>query len=83
MPVAHVDLFRLESLEGEDPALLDDYLDGGARSRSWSGRGAALPWLELERVALRVELAHAAGTGARLRAAGSAGAPCWTRCVAA
>jgi tRNA threonylcarbamoyladenosine biosynthesis protein TsaE len=26
VPVAHVDLYRLEGLEGEDPALLDDYL---------------------------------------------------------
>ncbi len=25
-PVSHLDLFRLPSLEGEDPALLDDYL---------------------------------------------------------
>jgi len=27
-PVAHVDLFRLETLEGEDPGLLLDYIDG-------------------------------------------------------
>ena len=27
LPVAHLDLYRLESLEAEDPALLDDYLD--------------------------------------------------------
>ena len=26
VPVAHLDLYRLEGLEGEDPALLDDYL---------------------------------------------------------
>src|SRR3954462_2304377 len=26
--VAHLDLYRLESLEDEDPALLDDYLTG-------------------------------------------------------
>jgi tRNA threonylcarbamoyladenosine biosynthesis protein TsaE len=27
LPVAHLDLYRLESLEAEDPALLDDYLE--------------------------------------------------------
>ena len=26
LPVSHLDLYRLEDLEGEDPALLDDYL---------------------------------------------------------
>ena len=26
LPVSHLDLYRLEGLEGEDPALLDDYL---------------------------------------------------------
>jgi tRNA threonylcarbamoyladenosine biosynthesis protein TsaE len=26
-PVSHLDLYRLAGLEGEDPALLDDYLD--------------------------------------------------------
>jgi tRNA threonylcarbamoyladenosine biosynthesis protein TsaE len=26
LPVAHLDLYRLEGLDGEDPALLDDYL---------------------------------------------------------
>lgn len=27
-PVAHLDLHRLQTLEGEDPALLDDYVTG-------------------------------------------------------
>jgi tRNA threonylcarbamoyladenosine biosynthesis protein TsaE len=27
LPVSHLDLYRLGALEGEDPALLDDYLD--------------------------------------------------------
>ncbi|HEY2335543.1 MAG TPA: tRNA (adenosine(37)-N6)-threonylcarbamoyltransferase complex ATPase subunit type 1 TsaE, partial [Solirubrobacterales bacterium] len=26
LPVSHLDLYRLEGLDGEDPALLDDYL---------------------------------------------------------
>jgi tRNA threonylcarbamoyladenosine biosynthesis protein TsaE len=27
LPISHLDLYRLAGLEGEDPALLDDYLD--------------------------------------------------------
>jgi tRNA threonylcarbamoyladenosine biosynthesis protein TsaE len=27
LPISHLDLYRLGGLEGEDPALLDDYLD--------------------------------------------------------
>jgi tRNA threonylcarbamoyladenosine biosynthesis protein TsaE len=27
LPVAHLDLYRLEALDREDPALLDDYLE--------------------------------------------------------
>jgi tRNA threonylcarbamoyladenosine biosynthesis protein TsaE len=30
LPISHLDLYRLGGLEGEDPALLDDYLDGGS-----------------------------------------------------
>lgn len=30
LPVSHLDLYRLGGLEGEDPALLDDYLDAGS-----------------------------------------------------
>ena len=42
VPVSHLDLFRLETLEGEDPALLDDYLDarGGRVRRVAGGRSA-------------------------------------------
>ena len=29
-PISHLDLFRLESLEGEDPGLIDDYLTADA-----------------------------------------------------
>ena len=36
LPVAHLDLYRLEDLETEDPALLDDYL-GPAESPLSSG----------------------------------------------
>src|SRR4051794_24137484 len=55
VPVAHLDLYRVEGLEGEDPGLLDDYLTGDAVVFiEWPV--AAEP--ELERVAMRVELAH-------------------------
>ena len=53
--VAHLDLYRLGSLAGEDPALLDDYLT--------PDRVAFLEWPEaaepaLDRVAARVRLEH-------------------------
>jgi tRNA threonylcarbamoyladenosine biosynthesis protein TsaE len=53
--VAHLDLYRLRSLAGEDPALLDDYLT--------PSRVAFLEWPEaaapaLDRVAARVRLEH-------------------------
>jgi tRNA threonylcarbamoyladenosine biosynthesis protein TsaE len=58
VPVAHLDLYRLEGLEGEDPALLDDYLgDDTITLIEWPQ--AAAP--ELERVRTRVEIRHAGG----------------------
>lgn len=30
LPVSHLDLYRLDGLEDEDPALLDDYLDAAS-----------------------------------------------------
>jgi tRNA threonylcarbamoyladenosine biosynthesis protein TsaE len=69
IPVSHVDLFRLESLEGEDPALLADYLAPGAVVFvEWPA--AAAPELESERVALRVRLSHLGGNRRHLRVAG-------------
>ncbi|HEY6780809.1 MAG TPA: tRNA (adenosine(37)-N6)-threonylcarbamoyltransferase complex ATPase subunit type 1 TsaE [Thermoleophilaceae bacterium] len=55
--VAHLDLYRLGSLAGEDPALLDDYLT--------PERVAFLEWPELaeptlERIAARVRIEHVA-----------------------
>lgn len=54
--VSHLDLYRLESMEGEDPELLDDYLG--------SGRIAFVEWPEvagstLLDARLHVTLAHA------------------------
>jgi tRNA threonylcarbamoyladenosine biosynthesis protein TsaE len=55
LPVSHLDLYRLQGLEDEDPGLLDDYLTGDAIVFvEWPV--AAEPMLE--RIALRVELAH-------------------------
>ncbi|HET7119681.1 MAG TPA: tRNA (adenosine(37)-N6)-threonylcarbamoyltransferase complex ATPase subunit type 1 TsaE [Solirubrobacterales bacterium] len=55
LPVAHLDLYRLQTLEGEDPALLDDYLGtGGVAFVEWPAAGAE----RLGRPALEVRLAH-------------------------
>jgi tRNA threonylcarbamoyladenosine biosynthesis protein TsaE len=56
VPVSHLDLFRLSSLEGEDPGLLDDYLTPDAIAFvEWPA--AAEP--ELERIAVRVRIDYA------------------------
>lgn len=58
VPVAHLDLYRLDGLEGEDPALLDDYIGPDAVAFiEWPA--VATP--ELERVTARVEIRHAGG----------------------
>jgi tRNA threonylcarbamoyladenosine biosynthesis protein TsaE len=57
-PVSHLDLYRLESLEGEEPALLDDYLGGeGVAFVEWPAVGIE----RLGRPALEIRLAHAGG----------------------
>ena len=61
--IAHLDLYRLSSLGGEDPALLDDYLT--------PDRIAFVEWPEvagpeLGRVAARVRLEHAGGDRRRV-----------------
>jgi tRNA threonylcarbamoyladenosine biosynthesis protein TsaE len=55
MPVSHLDLYRLASLDDEDPALLDDYLRADAVAFvEWPGAGEG--WLG--RPALEVRLEH-------------------------
>jgi tRNA threonylcarbamoyladenosine biosynthesis protein TsaE len=55
LPVAHLDLYRLQSLEDEDPALLDDYLrPDGVAFVEWPGAGEG----RLGRPALEVRLVH-------------------------
>jgi tRNA threonylcarbamoyladenosine biosynthesis protein TsaE len=56
--VAHLDLYRLESLAGEDPALLDDYLTPD-RIAFVEWPGIAEP--AIDRVAARVTLEHRGG----------------------
>ena len=63
VPVAHLDLYRLGSLEGEDPALLEDYLTGD--------RVGFVEWPEtatdaFQDVAARVHLEHLGGDRRRI-----------------
>ena len=56
--VAHLDLYRLASLAGEDPALLEDYLTPARVGFvEWPGAGEG----QFERVAARVALEHRGG----------------------
>jgi tRNA threonylcarbamoyladenosine biosynthesis protein TsaE len=64
--VAHLDLFRLGSLAGEDPALLDDYL---TPQRVGFVEWPAVAEPALERVAARVLLEHAGGDRRRITVA--------------
>lgn len=63
LPVSHLDLYRLRSLEGEDPALLDDYLGpDGVAFVEWPAAGAE----RLGRPALQIRLEHAGGEHRRV-----------------
>jgi tRNA threonylcarbamoyladenosine biosynthesis protein TsaE len=63
VPVAHVDLYRLDRLDAEDPALLDDYLDPGSVAFvEWPERaGAAVP-----DGSVRVRIEHLGGDRRRI-----------------
>ena len=58
LPVSHLDLYRLASIEDEDPALLDDYL---GPDRVAFVEWPALAETRLARRALEVRLRHAGG----------------------
>lgn len=63
LPVSHLDLYRLQTLEGEDPALLDDYLGAdGVAFVEWPDAGAG----RFGRPALEVRLRHAGGERRRI-----------------
>jgi tRNA threonylcarbamoyladenosine biosynthesis protein TsaE len=64
LPVAHLDLYRLESLDVEDPALLDDYLSpDGVAFIEWPA--VALPTLAGRRV-IAIRLDHVGGDRRRI-----------------
>lgn len=55
LPVSHLDLYRLQDLEGEDPALLEDYLGSDSVAFvEWPGAGSD----RLGRPALEVRLTY-------------------------
>ena len=63
LEVAHLDLYRLDSLKSEDPGVLDDYLT--------SERVAFVEWPAggepaFERIAARVQLEHLGGDRRRV-----------------
>lgn len=63
LPVSHLDLYRLQSLEGEDPALLEDYLrPDGVAFVEWPAAGEG----RIDRPALEVRLAHAGEESRRI-----------------
>jgi tRNA threonylcarbamoyladenosine biosynthesis protein TsaE len=63
LPVAHVDLYRLDSLAGEDPALLADYLGPDLVTfLEWPERAGAAS----RDVAWRVRLEHLGGDQRRV-----------------
>ena len=64
VPVSHLDLYRVASLEDEEPGLLDDYLGPDAVAFiEWPDRAGA----GLERVTATVEIEHAGGDRRRIR----------------
>ncbi|HWM62493.1 MAG TPA: tRNA (adenosine(37)-N6)-threonylcarbamoyltransferase complex ATPase subunit type 1 TsaE [Solirubrobacterales bacterium] len=64
VPVSHLDLYRLGGLGGEEPALLDDYLDAGSVAFvEWPA--VAEPELGGRKV-LDVRLSHAGGDRRRV-----------------
>jgi tRNA threonylcarbamoyladenosine biosynthesis protein TsaE len=66
LEIAHLDLYRLDSLAGEDPSLLDDYL---TLERIGFVEWPAIGEPALERVAARVRLEHAGGDRRRVKVA--------------
>jgi tRNA threonylcarbamoyladenosine biosynthesis protein TsaE len=65
VPVSHIDLFRLETLSGEDPGLLAEYLAPDTISFvEWPD--AAYAGLDPERIALRVRIEHLGGDRRRI-----------------
>lgn len=62
VPVAHLDLFRLHDLGGEDPGLLADYIEPGSIAFvEWPEVGGDEPALEASGSVVAIEIRHAGG----------------------
>lgn len=67
LPVAHIDLFRVENLEAEDPDLLSDYVRPDTVTFvEWPSRGEPTI-IALGRIAARVMIDHAGGDSRLVR----------------
>jgi tRNA threonylcarbamoyladenosine biosynthesis protein TsaE len=65
VPVSHIDLFRLDSLAGEDPGLLEQYLAPDTITFvEWPGASGAE--LDPDRVVVSVRLTHLGGDRRRI-----------------
>jgi tRNA threonylcarbamoyladenosine biosynthesis protein TsaE len=66
VPVSHLDLYRIASLDDEDPDLLADYLaDDRVAFVEWPGADAA-EIARVARIAARVRIEHAGGERRRV-----------------
>ena len=64
VPVSHIDLFRLETLSGEDPGLLSEYLAPDTITFvEWPDAAFGL---DPERIVLRVRMEHLGGDRRRI-----------------
>lgn len=64
VPVSHIDLYRLESIDSEEPGVLDAYLDDGTIAFvEWPGDAEP----ELREITARVELVHSGGDAREIR----------------
>jgi tRNA threonylcarbamoyladenosine biosynthesis protein TsaE len=62
MPISHLDLYRIEDLGIEDPALLDDYLTHDSVAFiEWPEVGGEAALGDGVKIARRVEIRHAGG----------------------
>jgi len=79
VPVSHLDLYRLDSLAGEEPGLLDDYLTPDAIVFVEWPRAAEPELAGDRRIASRVVLEHAGGNRRRIIVEADAAQPRWAR----
>ena len=71
-PVAHIDLYRLAGLAGEDPGLLDPYFGPGMITFvEWPERAESIAELAGRGIARHVTLAHAGGDGREIEVQGA------------